>query len=115
MIPMADVISSGAPMRPRAGMARGTSRERYSTVANNRALNPGIRPGPMMNVQSRTPTRPWPTATSAPASVPAAGPACRIETTASRLTMPTTMVAASNIRVVTKPSARPSWWRLITE
>ena len=29
--------------------------------------------------------------------------------------MPTTMVAASNTRVATKPSARPSCWRLITE
>ena len=73
-----------------------------------RALNPGMRLGPMMNVQSRTPTRPWPTATSEASSVPAAGPACRMDTTASRLTMPITIVAASNARVETKPSARPS-------
>ena len=61
----------------------------------------------MINVQSRTPTRPWPTATSEASSVPAAGPACLMETTASRLTMPITIVAASNARVETKPSARP--------
>ena len=33
-------------MRPRVGMLRGTSRDRYITVARHNALKAGMRPGP---------------------------------------------------------------------
>jgi hypothetical protein len=41
IVPIVDDRRSGAPIRPRAGMIRGTSRERYMTVPRSRAFRAG--------------------------------------------------------------------------
>ena len=41
-----EISKSGVPMRPRVGIERGTSRDRYMIVAKQRALMAGLTPGP---------------------------------------------------------------------
>ena len=89
-------ISSGAPTRPMAGMKRGTSRDRYSRVPSSSALSAAHDAGaeqerPVADGDQRL-------AGGQEAGVVRAGGAgdvLRRVTTASRLTTPTMMTAAS--------------------
>ena len=101
-------------MSPTAGINRGTNRDRYIRVPNSMAFRAGIRLGPSVNVQPRTATSPCPTATRAAESVPTPT-VCRRVTTARRHTTPIMTVVPSTRRVVTKPSAKLSFWRLTTQ
>ena len=94
-------------------MIRGTRLERYISVPRSRAFRPAI-PGPIMNVQSLTATRARWVMTSEVASTPVA-PGWRRVTTARTLTTPMAMTAASNPRLATNRTTRPSCCRLTIE
>ena len=89
-------------------MIRGTRPDLYSRVPSRTALKQAMNPGPNRNVQSRTATRAWLMAGSAPAT------SWRRVTTASRLTTPVMMIAASSIRDMTRPSAMAWFCRFTT-
>ena len=94
-------------------MMRGTSPDLYIRVPSSSAFMAAITLGPSRNAQSYAATWAWPRTSSESASAPVA-PGCRMDTTVSRLMMPMTITAASNIRLVTKPSASVSFCRLTT-
>ncbi len=102
-------------MRPIVGMMRGTSRDRYISVPSSRALSAGHEAGAEQERPVADRDEGLPVVTSAAASAPAVpARSWRRVTTASRLTTPIMMTAASNTREVTKPSARASCCRLTT-
>ena len=104
-------------MSPIVGMMRGTSRERYITVARQKALTAAMRPGPRRNVQSLTAISALPGGQER-GGVGAGGPAksWRRVKTDSTLRTPTKIIEASRIREATKPSAaRSGPCRLATE
>jgi hypothetical protein len=108
-MPAFEASSRGAPMSPRTGSQRATSRERYSRVPSSSALNTGIVLWLSRKTRSYMPTSAWPvTCASAPT------PACRRVTIVHRHAMPTTISVASSTRVPTNPSAKPSFCLLTT-
>jgi hypothetical protein len=54
LVPRLAGRSSGAPMSPMSGIARGTSPDGYIRVPSDRALRAAMTPGPSRKVQSRT-------------------------------------------------------------
>ena len=83
-------------------MARGTSPDRYISVASSSVFTPMARPGPIRNVQSCTATSARLTVTSAPASAPGLpARSWRSVTTDSRLMNPVMISMASTVRPAT--------------
>ena len=71
-------------------------------------------PVPRTKAQLRTVTSVCCTVTRSVASAPVAPGCCRV-TIERMLTTPIMRTAASNSRELTKPMAKPSFWRLMTE
>ena len=73
-----------------------------------------MKPGPNRKVQFRASTSDWPVTVSAVASAAVPATSWRRVTTVSRATTPIMMIAASIMRVITKPRARASLTFLAT-
>src|SRR4051794_13499816 len=96
---------SGAPIRPPVGIHRGTSRDWYMIVAKQRALTAAMIPGPIRKLQFLTAMRELAEVVSAAVSV-APAKSCRSVYTARTARTPAKSMAASSVRLATKPTAR---------